>query len=76
MTDPYIQMELLQKGIESEEPDAEIPEEMTKEKTMEIVKEANDASFDKYKDIHVEVMKKDLMLTPVVISCLSHDYIF
>jgi len=66
--DPMSQMELLQKGIESDDPTVEVPEELTKEKTIEILKESNDKSFEQYKDYSESVKKKDPYLTPVVIS--------
>lgn len=73
--DPVCQMELLQKGIENEDSTAEVPEELTKKKTIEILKESNDKSFTNYKEYSEAVSKKDPYLTPVVISWLSHDYI-
>lgn len=75
MMDPIRQMELLEKGIETENDDIEIPEDLTKKRTITIIKEANDISFEKFKELHNKIMAMDPMLIPVVISCLSHDYI-
>lgn len=66
--DPMCQMELLQKGIENEDTTLEVPEELTKEKTIELLKESNDKSFENYKEYKEAVQKKDPYLTPVVIS--------
>lgn len=66
--DPASQMELLQKGIENEDSTTEVPAELTKAKTIEILKESNDQSFKDYKDYSEAVKKKDPYLTPVVIS--------
>jgi hypothetical protein len=66
--DPMCQMELLQKGIENEDTSVEVPAELTKEKTIELLKESNDKSFENYKDYKQAVQKKDPYLTPVVIS--------
>lgn len=73
--DPMSQMELLQKGIENEDSSVEVPAELDKSKTIEILKESNDKSFEVYKHYSESVKKKDPYLTPVVISWLSHDYI-
>jgi hypothetical protein len=66
--DPASQMELLQKGIENEDSSVEVPAELNKEKTIEILKESNDKSFEVYKHYSESVKKKDPYLTPVVIS--------
>lgn len=76
MADPLAQMELLEKGIETENPDiSEAPEELTKNKVIELIKDANDKGFEKYKDFHPKIFSTDPMLAPVIISCLSHDHI-
>jgi len=66
--DPMSQVELLQKGIENEDKDVDIPEDLDKEKTIKILKESNDESFKQYKGYSEAVKKKDPYLTPVVIS--------
>lgn len=65
---PMHQMELLQKGIEGNETTAEIPKELDKKKTIEILKESNDKSFEEYKSYSEAVKKRDPYLTPVVVS--------
>lgn len=66
--DPMSQVELLQKGIESEEGSAEVPDSLDKATTIKILKESNDKSFEDYKSYSEAVKKKDPYLTPVVIS--------
>jgi hypothetical protein len=66
--DPASQVELLQKGIESEEGGAEVPDSLDKATTIKILKESNDKSFEEYKNYSEAVKKKDPYLTPVVIS--------
>ena len=66
--DPMCQMELLQKGIENEDSSVDVPAELDKSKTIEILKESNDKSFEVYKHYSEAVKKKDPYLTPVVIS--------
>ena len=60
--------ELLQKGIESEHDAAEVPAALDKARTIELLKEANDKSFEAYKDYAAAVKAKDPYLTPVVVS--------
>ncbi len=52
MSDPLAQMELLENGIDTEDPDQPSPEGLGKERTIEIIKEANDESFPKFKELH------------------------
>lgn len=66
--DPHCQMELLQKGIENEDITTEVPADLDKKRTIEILKESNDKSFETYKDYSEVVRRKDPYLTPVVIS--------
>lgn len=74
MMDPILQMELMESKDDAEVLE-KVPEELTKEKTIQLIKEANDASLIKFKDLHYIIVQIDPMLIPVVISCLSHDYI-
>jgi hypothetical protein len=66
--DPMCQMELLQKGIESEHDASDVPAALDKARTIELLKEANDKSFEAYKDYAAAVKAKDPYLTPVVVS--------
>ena len=50
MADPYVSMELYNLGISMEQPaDQEVPEELTAERTVELVKASNDYAFDLFK---------------------------
>ena len=52
MMDPLAQMEMLEKGIETENPNIETPEGLTKEETIKIIMDANEVAFEKYKKLH------------------------
>lgn len=67
-------MELLETKEESEASEGH-PEDLTKERTIQLIKESNDSSLIKFRDFHYVIVQLDPMLIPVVISCLSHDYI-
>lgn len=49
MNDPYVSMELYNLGISMEQPNAEIPVDLTVEKTVNLVKASNDYAFDLFK---------------------------
>jgi len=53
MMDPYVSMELFQMGINMEKPTSKAPEELTREKTVELVKESNDFAFDLFKKEYI-----------------------
>lgn len=75
MMDPILQSELLETRDEGESSEG-YPEDLTKEKTIALIKESNDASLVKFRDsFHYVIVQLDPMMIPVVISCLSHDYI-
>lgn len=75
MSDPMMSIELNKSFAETETNDVEIPDGLTRDIAVEIVKKANDIAYEKYKDLHPEVSKISLHMTPVMITCLSHDYI-
>ena len=72
MMDPLAQMEMLEKGMESdnEYEGIEIPSDLTRERVIEIIKDSNDKGFEKFKAMLQQVQAKDPMLVPIVISCL------
>jgi hypothetical protein len=76
MQDPAIQMELFNVGIKMEQPAGKAPEELTKEKVTEMVMQSNDYAFDLFKKEFTEVMTKDPMIMPVLISAIAHDWVF
>jgi hypothetical protein len=75
MSDPYAQMEIFSMGIGMEQPSSDIPEELTKEKTIDLVKTANDYAFDLFKKEYMDQIQYDPMLMPVLISAIAHDWV-
>lgn len=69
-------MELFNVGIKMEQPAGKAPEELTKEKVTEMVIQSNDYAFDLFKKEFTEVMTKDPMIMPVLISAIAHDWVF
>lgn len=75
MADPYVSMELYNLGISMEQPDQEVPADLTKEKTIELVKASNDYAFDLFKKEYASKVMADPMLMPVLISAIAHDWV-
>jgi hypothetical protein len=75
MMDPMVSMELFQMGINMEKPSGEHPSEMTKERTVELVKQSNDFAFDYFKREYISQLSMDPLLMPVLISALAHDFV-
>ena len=76
MQDPSIQMELFNLGIKMEKPgDDAKPNDLTREKTVKLVKESNDFAFDLFKSQYLDTMQKDPMIMPVLISAIAHDWV-
>ena len=69
-------MELFNMGISMEQPSSKCPDELTKEKTVELVKESNNFSFDLFKKEYLDQMRYDPMMMPVLISAIAHDWVF
>ena len=59
-----------------EQPSSKSPEELTEGKVIELVKTSNDFAFDLFKREYLEVMQKDPMIMPVLISAIAHDWVF
>jgi hypothetical protein len=76
MQDPSVQMELFNLGIKMEQPGGKAPAELTKEKVIELVMQSNDHAFDLFKKEYLDVMTKDPMIMPVLISALAHDWVY
>jgi hypothetical protein len=74
--DPYISMELFNLGISMEAPSSKAPEELTKEKTIELVKASNDFAFDLFKKEYMDQIRYDPMMMPVLISAIAHDWVY
>lgn len=69
-------MELFNLGIKMEQPAAKAPEELTREMVVDLVMQSNDYAFDLFKKEYTEVMTKDPMIMPVLISAIAHDWVF
>lgn len=75
MADPYVSMELYNLGISMEQPSANVPSELTAERTIELVKGSNDYAFDLFKREYTSQISGDPMLMPVLISAIAHDWV-
>ena len=75
-SNPSMRLNLMHSENSEEEPEIEIPGVLTKSATIEIIEKANDVAFDKYKELHHKVLRINPELTPIMVSCLSHDYIY
>lgn len=75
MNDPYVSMELYNLGISMEQPNTEVPEDLTSPKTIELVKASNDYAFDLFKREYSNQVTADPMLMPVLISAIAHDWV-
>jgi len=75
MNDPYVSMELFNLGISMEQPATASPEELTKDRTIELVKASNDFAFDLFKNEYLDQMAQDPMMMPVLISAIAHDWV-
>ena len=56
MQDPSVQVELFNLGIKMEQPAGKAPEELTKEKVIQLVMQSNDYAFDLFKKEYLKVM--------------------
>jgi hypothetical protein len=75
MNDPYVSMELFNLGISMEKPNSPVPEELTVQKTIDLVKQSNDYAFDLFKKEYLSQLSGDPMLMPVLISAIAHDWV-
>jgi len=76
MQDPSVQMELFNLGIKMEQPATKAPDGLDKDKIVELVMASNDYAFDIFKKDFTDVMSKEPMLMPVLISALAHDWVY
>lgn len=76
LSDPFAQFELMKNSFDETTSDVEIPELLDKETSIDIIKKANDMAFSKFKQLFRNGLKVDPSMIPVLITCLSHDYIF
>ena len=75
MSDPHTQMELFNLGIKMEQPAGKAPEELGKERVIELVKESNDFAFELFKKQYIDQMMHDPMMVPVLVSAIAHDWV-
>ena len=75
MSDPYVSLEMYNLGIAMEQPDSAVPEDLTVERTVELVKGSNDYAFDLFKREYSSQVTADPMLMPVLISAMAHDWV-
>jgi len=76
MQDPSVQMELFNLGIKMEQPAGSAPTELTAEAVIDLVIQSNDYAFDLFKKDYLDVMQKDPMIMPVLISAIAHDWVY
>lgn len=53
MMDPYVSMELFDLGISMEKPTSEVTTDLTRERTIELVKESNEFAFSFFKKNYI-----------------------
>jgi len=75
MADPYVSMELYNLGISMEQPNKAVPEDLTNERTVELVKASNEYAFDLFKREYADKVMSDPMIMPVLISAIAHDWV-
>lgn len=56
MQDPQLQMELFNLGIKMEQPAGDTASDLTREKTIDLVKQSNDYAFDLFKKEYISTM--------------------
>lgn len=69
-------MELFNLGIKMEQPASKAPDELKKEKVVDLVMQSNDYAFNLFKEKYIDVMQKDPMIMPVLISAIAHDWVY
>eukprot|EP00351_Strombidinopsis_sp_SopsisLIS2011_P005144 CAMPEP_0116879296 /NCGR_PEP_ID=MMETSP0463-20121206/11093_1 /TAXON_ID=181622 /ORGANISM="Strombidinopsis sp, Strain SopsisLIS2011" /LENGTH=369 /DNA_ID=CAMNT_0004528469 /DNA_START=287 /DNA_END=1396 /DNA_ORIENTATION=- len=75
MNDPIASIELFNMGMSMEQPSVDVPEELSREWTIELVKASNDYAFDLFKKEYMNVLSSDPMLVPVLVSAAAHDWV-
>lgn len=76
MQDPAVQMEIFNLGIKMEQPAGKAPEGLNKETVIQLVTQSNDYAFDLFKKEYLDVLQKDPMIMPVLISAIAHDWVY
>ena len=76
MQDQAMQMQLFNLSVGMEKSGGVAPPELTKAKTVELVKASNDFAFDLFKKEFIDQLMQDPMMMPVIISSIAHDWVF
>ena len=75
MNDPIASIELFNMGMSMEQPSVDVPEDLSPEWTIELVKASNDFAFELFKKEYMSVLTQDPMLVPVLVSAAAHDWV-
>lgn len=75
MNDPMASIELFNMGMSMEQPTVDVPEALSPEWTIELVKASNDYAFELFKKEYMNVLTQDPMLVPVLVSAAAHDWV-
>ena len=59
-----------------EQPATKAPTDLSREKVVDLVLKSNDFAFDLFKKEYFDVLQKDPMIMPVLISAIAHDWVF
>ena len=68
-------MEIYNQGIAAENPKGKLPDDLTKEKTIELVKAGNVFSFEEAKKEYIQNIAFDPLILPILISSLTTDWV-
>ena len=68
-------MQLFNLGITMEQPSIGPPDDLTSDRTIELVKASNEFAFEKFKKDFMSCMAEDPMMVPIMISCIAHDWV-
>ena len=74
-SDPSVKQELEKYDSRDFKEAVELPEFLDKHTTADIVEKARDIAFSKYSELVENGLSLEEDLIPMVISCLSYDYI-
>jgi hypothetical protein len=76
MNDPYTSIEFFNMGIEVERPLGSHNPNLTHELTIDLLKLSNDYAFERFKNDYITEMTMNPMLGPILLTTISHDWIF
>ena len=76
MSSTEVSMEIYNQGIAAEDPKADLPDDLTREKTIELVKSSNKFAFEEAKKDYVQSVAFDPLILPILISSLAADWVY